>query len=409
MSDLEKDKSVNEKLLIVAGEPSGDQHGAHLLAAMKEFAPALRVWSVGGDRLKAAGSDQIVPLTELSVMGLFEVVKKAGRIFRVWKTILRTVDSERIGTVVLIDFPGFNLRLAKALKKRGLRVLYYISPQLWAWRKGRIHVVRRYVDHMFVLFPFEKVLYEEYKIPVTFVGHPLLDEPFPSRSPGELARSLFPDDPNLQKPPGMLLGLLPGSRESELTRLYPRMLKAFDLLFGEFPDLRAIVPQAPGLDDQAFKLFEKEYAWTGDSRRFLRVKGNFRESVKACDLVVLASGTATLETALLNVPMVIVYVMNPLTYLLARVLIRVPAIGMVNLIAGETIMPELIQGKASPDRIAGQVKEILSRPETLAKMKNELEEVRERLGNPGASETIARCILEMMGLPAASRLPPSCS
>lgn len=390
---------MNEKLLIVAGEPSGDQHGSHLLAAMKELAPTLRVWSVGGERLKAAGSDQIVPLTELSVMGLFEVVKKAGRIFRVWKTILRTVDSEKIGTVILIDFPGFNLRLAKALKKRGLRVLYYVSPQLWAWRKGRIHVVRQYVDHMFVLFPFEKDLYEEYKVPVTFVGHPLLDEPFPSQSPGELARGLFPDDSsNLQKPTGMFLGLLPGSRESELTRLYPRMLKAFDLLSGEFPDLRAIVPQAPGLDDKTFEMFEKEYAWTGDSRRFLRVKDNFRESVKACDLVVLASGTATLETALLNVPMIIVYVMNPLTYLLARALIRVPAIGMVNLIAGKTIMPELIQGKASPERIAGQTREILSRPETLAKMRNELERVRERLGNPGASETIAHRILEMMGL-----------
>ncbi|MHB1286338.1 MAG: lipid-A-disaccharide synthase [Leptospirales bacterium] len=384
---------MNKKLLIVAGEPSGDQHGAHLLSAMKELEPSLRVWSVGGDRLKAAGSEQIVPLTELSVMGAVEVFKKAARIIKVWKTILRTVDSEKIGTVILIDFPDFNLRLAKALKKKGLMVLYYVSPQVWAWRKGRIKTIRKYVDHIFVLFPFEKDLYEQSGIPVTFVGHPLLDEPFPLKSPEEIAQNFFPEHPAAV----FILGLLPGSRESELTRLYPRMLKALDLLLPEFPDLRVIVPQAPGLDDTLFEAFEKEYPWSGDPNRFRRIKGQFREGVKACDLVVLASGTATLETALLGVPMVIVYVMNTLTYLLARALIRVPAIGMVNLIAGRIVMPELIQDNASPSSIRDQVRELLTHSGTLDQMKRELETVRERLGVPGASETIAGYMLEMMG------------
>ena len=395
---------MNKKLLIVAGEPSGDQHGAHLLSAMKELEPSLRVWSVGGDRLKAAGSEQIVPLTELSVMGVVEVFKKAGRIYKVWKTILRKVDSEQIGTVILIDFPDFNLRLAKTLKKRGLRVLYYVSPQVWAWRKGRIKTIRKYVDHIFVLFPFEKDLYEQSGIPVTFVGHPLLDEPFPLKTPKEIARNFFPEPPGAS---GFILGLLPGSRESELTRLYPRMLKALDLLLPDFPDLRVIVPQAPGLEDPFFEAFEKEYPWSGDSNRFRRIKGQFREGVKACDLVVLASGTATLETAFLGVPMVIVYVMNPLTYLLARALIRVPAIGMVNLIAGRIVMPELIQGNASPSSIRDQVKELLTHSETLDQMKRELETVRERLGVPGASEIIAGRMMEMMGFQAVSTEHPA--
>ncbi|MHB1605632.1 MAG: lipid-A-disaccharide synthase [Leptospirales bacterium] len=394
---------MSKKLLIVAGEPSGDQHGAHLLDAMRVLAPDLEVWSVGGDRLEAAGSEQIVPLSRLSVMGFFEVFKKSGQILGAWKTILRTVDTEKIGTVILIDFPDFNLRLAKALKKRGLKVLYYVSPQVWAWRKGRIRTIRKYVDHIFVLFPFEKDLYEQHGVPVTFVGHPLLDEPFPEQNPKELAHNLFPGmGSDHSEFPGVILGLLPGSRESELTRLYPRMLKAFDHLLREFPELRAVVPQAPGLEDQLFKSFEQEYEWTGDSNRFRRVRGQFRESVKACDLVVLASGTATLETALLGVPMVIVYVMNSLTYLLARALIKVPAIGMVNLIAGKTIMPELIQEEATPVRIASLAREILSNSKMLANMRNELDQVRERLGMPGASETIAHCILGMMGVPVGS-------
>lgn len=394
---------MNNKLLIVAGEPSGDQHGAHLLEAMKNLAPELKVWSVGGDRLEAAGSEQIVPLSDLSVMGLFEVLKKSGQIINAWKIILRTVDSEKIGTAILIDYPGFNLRLAKALKKRGLKVLYYVSPQVWAWRKGRIRTIRRYVDHMFVLFPFEKDLYEQHGVPVTFVGHPLLDEPFPLQTPKELARALFPDiAPEGSGPPEVLLGLLPGSRESELTRLYPRMLKTFDLLIHEVPGVRAVVPQAPGLGDPLFEPFEQKYDWTQDPNCFRRVKGRFRESVKACDLVVLASGTATLETALLGVPMIIVYVMNPLTYRLARALIRVPAIGMVNLIRGKTVMPELIQEEATPAKMASLASEILSKPETLTMMKSELDQVRERLGIPGASETIAHRILEMMGSPLAS-------
>lgn len=384
------------RLLIVAGETSGDQHGAHLLGELMKREPGLEVWSVGGDRLKNAGSTQIVSLNELSVIGLMEVFRKAGSILRAYRRVLQTVDRKGISTAILLDYPDFNLRLARSLKKRGIRVFYYISPQVWAWRKSRIHQIKRDVDHMFVIFPFEKPLYEKENVPVTYVGHPLLDEPFPAQSQVELRQSLFGPESERDMNDVRVIGLLPGSRESELTRLYPRMLDAFDRLKKEFPEIRAVVPQAPGLPDHLFERFEEKYSWTRENRCFRRVFNRFRETVKLCDLVVLASGTATLETALLGVPMVIVYMMNPLTYHLARRLVRVPAIGMVNLIAGKTIMPELIQDQVTPQNIAGHLKGFLSEPGKLLASKVELEKVKSSLGHPGASERLTDYLIELM-------------
>jgi len=385
------------RLLIVAGETSGDQHGAHLLEELLKRKPGLEVWSVGGDRLKKAGSTQIVSLNELSVIGLMEVFKKAGSILKAFRRVLDVVDREKISTAILVDYPDFNLRLARFLKKRGIQVFYYISPQVWAWRKSRIEQIKQNVDHMFVIFPFEKELYEKSGVPVTYVGHPLLDEPFPEQSQVELRQTLFAPKEAVDTKEARVIGLLPGSRESELTRLYPRMLEAFDLLKKDFTELRAVVPQAPGLSDDLFERFERKYLWTRDTRYFCRVRNQFRETVKACDLAVLASGTATLETALLGVPMVIVYIMNPLTYRLARRLVRVPAIGMVNLIAGKTIMPELIQDAATSRGIANQLKKILMHFDTFLEMKKELSIVQEKLGSSGASVKLADSILRLTG------------
>lgn len=384
-----------DRLLIVAGEASGDQHGAHLLDRLKHLRPNLKAWSVGGERLKNVGSTQIFSQSDLSVIGLVEILKKSGLFIRAWKTILKTVETEGIKAAVLIDFPDFNLRLAKALKKRGVKVFYYVSPQVWAWRKGRIRTIRETVDHMFVLFPFERDLYEKHGVPVTFVGHPLLDEPFPEQSVEEIRKNIFgrPEEGSGKNP---VLGLLPGSRESEIIRLYPRMLEAFDQIKRSHPGIRALVPQAPALDESLFRSLESRYPWTRDSGAFKRVRSRFREVVKACDLVILASGTATLETTLLGIPMVIVYVMNPLTYVVARLLIRVPSIGMVNLLAGRKIMPELIQGEATPEAMAHRVAEILDTPGTLEGMKEDLAMVRSIMGDPGTSEILARKLLALL-------------
>lgn len=384
-----------DRLLIVAGEASGDQHGAHLLERLKHLRPIIKAWSVGGERLKAAGSIQIFPQSDLSVIGLVEIAKKARLFWKAWDAILRTVESEAIKAAVLIDFPDFNLRLAKALKKRGVKVFYYVSPQVWAWRKGRIRTIRDTVDHMFVLFPFEKDLYERHGVPVTFVGHPLLDEPFPAQSGEEIRREIF-GRPGSEDSTNPVIGLLPGSRESEVVRLYPRMLEAFDEIRKTRPGIRALVPQAPSFEDAFFLSLESRYPWTRDRETFQRVRGRFREAVKACDLVVLASGTATLETALIGVPMIIVYVMNPLTYLIARLLIRVPFIGMVNLLAGRKIMPELVQGAATPSAIAGLVAEILDSPGMRERMKEDLAKVRAAMGDPGTSELLARKLLSLL-------------
>ncbi|AFS53449.1 lipid A disaccharide synthase (LpxB) [Leptospirillum ferriphilum ML-04] len=223
-----------KKLLIVAGETSGDQHGAHLLSALKERDPTVEVWSVGGEKLRRAGARQIVGIERLSVIGLLEVFKKAGVIVSAFRAVLRKVDEEKIRTAVLIDFPDFNLRLAKALKKRGVRVLYYISPQVWAWRKGRIHQIRRDVNHMFVIFPFEKEMYEEAGVPVSYIGHPLLDEPFPTESPEDLQRRFFPDFSQKEKRLLLFWGFCPeaASRKSRASILgCSRQWNVFDRIF----------------------------------------------------------------------------------------------------------------------------------------------------------------------------------
>ncbi len=380
-------------------------HGGKLLTALSELNPDLVAFAVGGDQLKKAGARLIANISELSVMGLLEVAKKLPVLFDVKKRVVDTVRNEQIQTAILIDFSGFNLRLAESLHSMGVRIFYYVSPQVWASRKGRVEKIRRLVDHMFVIFPFEKEFYEQEGVPVTFVGHPLLDEPRPGKESAELKKQFFPET----GPPGLqecreqrVIGLLPGSRESEIRYLYPRMLSAFDQLRKRRPGLRALVPQTPHLKESLMAEFEQTWPWTTDPEVFRRIPGQFRAVTKACDVVVVTSGTATLETALLGVPMVIVYVMNALSYQIAKHLVTVPAIGMVNLVAGvspegKTAMPELIQGAATPEAISEAVLEILDDPVKYQTMKNDLERVSTALGEPGASSNAARAMARLLG------------
>jgi lipid-A-disaccharide synthase len=402
-------------ILLVTGEPSGDQHGARLYLALKEIDPSLVAYSVGGENLRKAGAEIVVDISELSIMGLFEVAKKLPVLLKAKNRILEAVRLHKIKTAVLIDFSGFNLRLAKSLKAMGVRVFYYVSPQVWASRKGRVRKIRELVDHMFVIFPFERDFYESEGVPVTFVGHPLLDESRPTEDAQTLKKRFFPGIEDLHASLGdgslpRVIGLLPGSRESEVRYLYPRMLAAFDLLRKKFPGLRALVPQTPHLKESLFIPMESVYPWASNPDVFRRIPGRFREVTKACDLAIVTSGTATLETALLDVPMVVVYVMNAFSYEIAKRLVTVPAIGMVNLVAGVspeggTAMPELIQDAATPDRIFSEVCQIFSEPGRIEQMKKDLSRVQVSLGEPGASAKAAAEMARLLGWTSGENHP----
>jgi len=381
---------VSSSLLLVAGEASGDHHGALLLSEMKKICPGLVCHAAGGPAIEAAGARIAVPMERLNVMGFFEVASRLPGVIASYRTLLATVDRERIRTAVLIDFPDFNLILARALKARGVRIHYYVSPQLWAWRKGRVRTIRRLVDHMFVIFPFEEAFYREHGVPVTYAGHPLLDEPFPGPQEREGLRKEFLGE----SLPGPVVALAPGSRVGEIGRLYPRMLAALALLEKSLPGVRALVPVPPSVQVGIYREIESRTPHPP----VIRVSGRFREVMCAADAALVTSGTATLETGLAGTPLVVVYVMNEGSYRLARLLVKVPAIGMVNLVAGRMIAPELIQEAATPQAMADHLLRILSDPSENERIRKDLADLRNVLGGPGASRRIARAILAKSGL-----------
>ncbi len=391
---------MRPQVLFVAGEASGDHHGAHLLSEMRQACPGLMSYAAGGPALEKAGATIVVPMEKLSVIGFFEVASRLSDLYRAYRILLDTIQTHQIQDVILIDFPDFNLILARALKKKGVRVFYYISPQLWAWRKGRIQSIRRLVDHMFVIFPFEADFYRSHGIPVTYAGHPLLDSEFPpEEEKARLKREMLGEG---EFP---VLVLAPGSRKGEVSRLYPRMLRCYSLLRRTFPDLRAVVPESSSVPDSMFREIEERAGFgehAGDNPPPVRIHDRFREVMRSGDCAIVASGTATLETGLIGTPMVVVYAMHQGTYRLARLLVKVPAIGMVNLVSGRTVVPELIQDQASPENMAGEVERILGDPERLKGIKTDLRALWDILGDGGASQKIARQIISMAGFDCGS-------
>ncbi len=395
---------MNPRVLVVAGEASGDHHGGRLLSEMSRLCPGLESFAAGGPALERAGARIVVPMERLNVIGFFEVVSRLPQIYRAYRTILETVRKNGIGAAILIDFPDFNLLLARALRRRGVRIYYYVSPQLWAWRKGRVRTIRRLVDHMFVIFPFEADFYRDHGVPVTYAGHPLLDSPFPDASEKESLRKEMLGEGDFP-----VVALAPGSRKGEVGRLYPRMLAAYALLRERVPSLRALVPESPSLPESLYRELEGAAGFeTGKPGSPVRVRGRFREAMAAADCALVASGTATLETGLAGTPMVVVYALNAGTYRIARALVKVPAIGMVNLVSGRTVVPELIQEEASPVRMAEEILRILREPGREETIRRDLSALREIMGAPGASERIARRILDLAGFdcgPASPSLP----
>lgn len=378
MTESEREKCV----LIIAGETSGDFHGAHLVSAMRKRDPHLYFCGIGGERLKAQGVELLMEAREISVVGITEVISRLPKVFGGISAIKKTFNSRRPDLVILIDFPDFNLHIARLAKKQGLRVLYYISPQIWAWRVGRIEKIRRYVDQMAVILPFEQEFYQKHRVPATFVGHPLLDyyteQDTAFEIDGQKARAI---------------GILPGSRRSEIEKNLPVMLAAATRIQAVFPETQFLISIAPGIDGQWMSQRIDPYR---KNLHIEQVGGSVRQIFENSTLILAASGTVTLETAIFGVPMIIIYRISPVSYCLGRALVNVNHIGLVNIIADERVVPELIQEAASPAAIAREAVDILSRPQRMQKIRQKLKSVRHRLGTPGAAERTADIALNML-------------
>ncbi|MCK5186407.1 MAG: lipid-A-disaccharide synthase, partial [Deltaproteobacteria bacterium] len=334
------DKTKAKNILIAAGEASGDLHASHLVKAMLELKSGLNFYGMGGEKLKDAGANIIFDISKLSVMGITEVISHLGHLYHVFKWFEKSLKNDRPDLIILIDYPDFNLRLAKAAKKHNIPVLYYISPQIWAWRTSRIKKIAKLVNKMIVVFPFELALYEEEGIDVSFVGHPLLDIVEVRNSKAENIKRFGLDEQKIT------IGLLPGSRLTEVKKILPPMIEAAQQLSRKFDNLQFILPVAPGLKkEEVIKLIQNIML------TITVVDDSIYEVIDISHLVVVASGTATLETALLSTPMVILYKMSPLTYLVGRKLVKVDHIGMANIIAAKRVVPELIQDEANAERI----------------------------------------------------------
>ena len=373
-----------KRVMIVVGEASGDLHGAHLVKALYRRDPTLEIFGVAGDGLKREGIKVIFDVDRLTGMGFAELAGNLKTIWQAYRLLRKALREERPNLLILVDFPEFNLRLARLAKKSGIPVLYYISPQVWAWRKRRTQKIARWVDRMAVVFPFEVPLYQNEGVAVSFVGHPLLDLAH-SSEPRERTLTQYGLDPSRQT-----IAILPGSRRREVAYHLPPMLEAADRLERQlkmqFILVRATTVERGILDG----ILEKAAV------KVPIAEGNTYNVLHACDLVWAASGTATLETALMLRPMVIVYRLSWLTYALARLLVRVSHIGMVNIIAGESVVPELIQSDVTADKIVAESRAILQDPELRKRIVRKLSQVREKLGSPGASERVAEIAFSMI-------------
>ncbi len=375
-----------KKVLIVAGESSGDLYGAQLVEAMASLSPEVKFYGIGGKEMERRGVNLLFSSSELAVVGITEVVEKMGHIWRAWREMRRFIVDHTPHLAVLIDYPGFNLRLARVLKDNAVPVLYYVSPQVWAWRPGRIKKIAERVAKMAVILPFEASLYQKAGVDVEFVGHPLLDILDAGLSRKEARRRLG------VSPESLLIGLLPGSRDREIKSLLPPLVGAAEIINRDFPSCRFILPLA-----STIKRDLVQACIAGSEVPLEVVEGRTFEVMKAADLLLVVSGTATLEGAIAGVPMVIIYRLSPFSYLIGRILVKVQYIGLANIVVGKKVVPELIQGEVTPQRIAHEAAKILRDPAKKKKIENEFELIQDKLGGMGASQRVARIALQMMG------------
>ncbi len=379
---------MEKKILVVAGEASGDIHASNLVLALKNIYPDASFYGLGGKNMKAAGVDISYDLTALAVVGFSEILKNYSKFKKIFLDLLKKTKEVRPDAAILVDYPGFNLRLAGALKKMGIKVIYFISPQVWAWGSQRTQFIKKNVDLMLVLFKFEEILYRDNIFNVKFVGHPLLDIVKPTMDRGQLSDAIG------MKKSGRFIAILPGSREREVTNHLPVMLEAAQEIYKKIADAQFLICRTITVKRETFK---KIIDRTKIDFPYKIIDDITYAGIHASDFVLVASGTATLETAILNKPMVIIYKVSFLSWLLAKMFIKIPHIGLVNVVAGQKIVPELVQFDATPKKIAQTAISLLEDKEELRKIHAELYALKNTLGIPGASRRAAEEIAKLLG------------
>ena len=379
-------------ILVIAGEASGDRHGARLVAEIRRMLPQAQLQGIGGEAMAAQGVSLLARAEDLAVVGLTEVAGRLPAVIQALREVNQVLREKRPALTILIDFPDFNFLVVRLAKWRGVPVMYYISPQVWAWRRHRVRTIARYVDRMVVIFPFEEEFYRERGVPVTFVGHPL-KETLPELPSRDVLLQEWGLDPER-----LTLALLPGSRGSEIERHLPLMLAAAQLVSEALPEVQFILPLAStaprGLVEGMIKEAWEDVPSPGPPLKI--IPGQAYAALAAAHLAVVASGTVTVEAALAGTPTVIMYRLAPLTFQMAKLLIQVDHIGMANLLAGEGLFPELIQEDCTPASLAREVLRWIREPERLAQLRPGLARVMERLGPPGASRRAAEVAQEVI-------------
>jgi len=376
---------AEKNILIVAGEISSDLHAASLIKELKKLNPEIRFFGLGGKTMLGEKVDLIYNLTDLATVGFWDVMKNFVKFRRIFKKTLDFIQKRKPHLAILVDYPGFNLRLAKELKKRNIPVIYYISPQVWAWGKSRIKKIKDTVELMLVLFKFEEQFYKKYNINAIFVGHPLLDRVKPSLSKDDfLKRFSLP-------PTKYTVSLLAGSRINEVKMHLPIMLKTASLIYEKLKEVKFLILKPYGLDDKLYQRYLLRYKIP-----LYLISDATYDGLSISDFALVCAGTATLETALLNIPMAIIYKLSFINWLILRPLIKVPYIGMVNIIRGKKIIPEFIQFKAKPKNIAQYIIETISDEEKIKRIKDSLLETRAYLGQPQASLRAAELIYNFL-------------
>ena len=366
-------------IVFVAGEDSGDFHGANLVAALRRRLSGCRLSGIGGRKMKENGVELIFPSARLAVVGITEVVSRLPDILAGWRTIRKHLRESRPDLLILIDFPDFNLHLVAPYARRlKIPIVYYISPQVWAWRQGRVASINKLVEKILVILPFEEEFYRQRGVAAEYVGHPLLDE-----------FKTFHCKPRSERP---YIALIPGSRSGEVKRLLPLMLTAAQLYAREKPKTRFLIPLAPSISHE----FIREILPASLTNRITLLRQPLSQALQKVSFALVASGTATLETALAEIPMVVIYKVNQLSYQLGKRLISVPHISLVNLIAGQEIVPELIQHEALPEKIAAKMRTLLDNPKNYLKICRRLKTVKEKLGKAGAPERAAEAIISVL-------------